>query len=808
MDFFSRGYTALRGERGQPQSADETIDKLADCLETATLLEDRRAAVLGLKGLVRDWPEQVGNKSFPGLIKVLHLDHKDADITKSLLETITCLCTVHHQYDKDERGFKFTDYFIEDSNNVTVLADILEEFDFYVRYNTIKLLSTLLSNRSKRIQECILTNPMGISRLVDLLDDKRDIIRNEGLLLLIGLTRNNTEIQKIVTFQATFEKLLYVIEEQEGISGDIVVQDSLTLMHNLLRYNISDQVYFRETSCIQQIPGLLGYVGDSEADHVPYSFEDWPAQKVANTILVLQLVRILTEPENSSTPINQTVMAQSGLLLPIVQLALCSNAPSPVRTEALYAIAYVIASNRSNQISLAQTAVASPPALDKDGQPQGVQGLPRPAIVSLISIAVMEDDGIAYSYSSRAAATYAIYSCLADNEETQLVLASTLKSSPPEDNANSSFADKPRSAGSLLLEMIEDWEQSSSSDPYKVWFACDILLHVIRQSEKAKHIVGSIVFGDESKGEDPVPLLHHVVAQLLMATKDPNTNPRIPIGYLTLLCIWLYESPASVGLFLAESTHAQFLVQEMQSSTNDTVVQGLIAYLLGITYQYNDDPHTPLDRAKLKSIFSNRLDQMNSLLARLRDSPAIKNAPQYLQITQEEEEANPLPSLLLDSVFVDFFKSTCENVQKALKKKPTDFNRIEHISTPSSPVVVDEVVQSYKAKIAEQDSMIKSFEQKMKELETIVQSLTVENNQLKSVNNENLLLKEQASNKEKEVQEFKEKLVQQQAKFEELEKEQEDILVLMGDQDLQIKKYRKKLRELDQVITDSEEEEE
>lgn len=57
MDFFSRGYTALRGEKGQTQSADETIEKLADCLETATLLEDRRAGVLSLKGLVRDWPE-------------------------------------------------------------------------------------------------------------------------------------------------------------------------------------------------------------------------------------------------------------------------------------------------------------------------------------------------------------------------------------------------------------------------------------------------------------------------------------------------------------------------------------------------------------------------------------------------------------------------------------------------------------------------------------------------------------------------------------------------------------------------------
>lgn len=50
---------------------------------------------------------------------------------------------------------------------------------------------------------------------------------------------------------------------------------------------------------------------------------------------------------------------------------------------------------------------------------------------------------------------------------------------------------------------------------------------------------------------------------------------------------------------------------------------------------------------------------MNSLLARLRDSSAIKNAPQYLQMSEEESMNNngSLPSVLLDSVFVDFFKS-------------------------------------------------------------------------------------------------------------------------------------------------------
>lgn len=49
---------------------------------------------------------------------------------------------------------------------------------------------------------------------------------------------------------------------------------------------------------------------------------------------------------------------------------------------------------------------------------------------------------------------------------------------------------------------------------------------------------------------------------------------------------------------------------------------------------------------------------MNSLLARLRDSSAIKNAPQYLQMSEESMNSNSsLPSVLLDSVFVDFFKS-------------------------------------------------------------------------------------------------------------------------------------------------------
>jgi len=73
----------------------------------------------------------------------------------------------------------------------------------------------------------------------------------EGLLLMISLTETNADIQKIVAFGNTFERLLALIEEEEGISGGIIVQDSLSLTHNLLRYNVSNQVCVTTTFCLR-----------------------------------------------------------------------------------------------------------------------------------------------------------------------------------------------------------------------------------------------------------------------------------------------------------------------------------------------------------------------------------------------------------------------------------------------------------------------------------------------------------------------------------------------------------------------------
>lgn len=70
----------------------------------------------------------------------------------------------------------------------------------------------------------------------------REMLRNEALLLLPVMVAGNTDFQKIVAFSGAFEKLFEIIDKEGGIDGGIVVQDTLTAVGSLLRFNVSNQV--------------------------------------------------------------------------------------------------------------------------------------------------------------------------------------------------------------------------------------------------------------------------------------------------------------------------------------------------------------------------------------------------------------------------------------------------------------------------------------------------------------------------------------------------------------------------------------
>ena len=86
------------------------------------------------------------------------------------------------------------------------------------------------------MQEIILSSHMGVSRLMDIMVDTREVLRNDAMLLLIQLTKGNANLQKIVAFENAFDKLVDIVQVEGYSDGGIVVEDCLRLMLNLLRY--------------------------------------------------------------------------------------------------------------------------------------------------------------------------------------------------------------------------------------------------------------------------------------------------------------------------------------------------------------------------------------------------------------------------------------------------------------------------------------------------------------------------------------------------------------------------------------------
>lgn len=247
------------------------MERLVDRVLSSTLLEDRRDACRALKALSKKYRVEVGAQGMAALVQVLETDRADCEILGLALDTL-CNIISPEQFEEElynpmvtvNIGEQFTEMFIKRSENVSIVLNYLPEFDFRVRWSTIKLLKDLLANKTKEIQEVVLVSPMAVSKLMDLLSDTREVIRNDALLLLTQLTKGNANIQKIVAFENAFDRLFDVIRDEGCSDGGIVVEDCLILMINLLKNNTSNQQFFKEGSYIQRLAPMFSMPAEIE----------------------------------------------------------------------------------------------------------------------------------------------------------------------------------------------------------------------------------------------------------------------------------------------------------------------------------------------------------------------------------------------------------------------------------------------------------------------------------------------------------------------------------------------------------------
>ncbi|CAF2375711.1 unnamed protein product [Rotaria sp. Silwood2] len=328
----------------------ETIESLCDRLQSATRIEDRRDTVYALEVLSKKCKLEVGTKSIILLANILQGDRTDLDSIQLVLEALTNLIAYDVGSDEEQSDLpqgitvQFTELYIQNKKRVHVVLELIAKTNFNVRRAAIRFLTALLTNCTEELQDIILeSGPAGFSKLLDLLEDKREVIRNDALLLFQVLIRSNWCIQGIFVLEYGFERLLRILVSKYGSDGNVTIEDCLSIILTLFESNQSNQSYFRRRSYIPRLFSFFerGLIGEKL----------WSIQKVTNIHLLLKIIQTLVSPTNSNENIIacQRTVKQCGILRRLCIMLMLTTVPDDILSETINTIADIVRGNIENQ---------------------------------------------------------------------------------------------------------------------------------------------------------------------------------------------------------------------------------------------------------------------------------------------------------------------------------------------------------------------------------------------------------------------------------------------------------------------------
>lgn len=579
----------------------------------------------GIKSLSKKYKTEVGTLCTEVLLDVLRRDKMDHEIVGYSVETlwnVTEIDRLGSGEDKASRPeMQCSEVIVQNQENITLLLGILEDFEFSVRRPATLLLWALFQNKRAEMQEAILVIPQGISRVIDLLLDSREVIRNDAILLLNELTMSNKQIQKIVAFENAFDRLLAIIAEEGYSDGGIVVEDCINVLLNLLKSNNSNQSYFRETNLVNHLVPFFDFRGsDGNA---------WSPQKVANVLRMLSLVRTLVSPNNpqQSTTSCQKLILQCQLLETLCGFMFAGGVPTEILTDTITTVAEAMRGCDPCQKFLEKVTTPSAP--------------PRSAILAILMSMVTEKQPLIL----RISALYFFICYVYRNEDSQCNIINTLLPSSTQPTSIT--------PGQILIAGL------FGSDPLSNWCTAVAISNALNEGLKPQLLRVQL----SMQGGAQVTLLQQIT---MFLSQHSDLRVQTRVGLLILLCTWLADCSLGVAQFLSDTTNVPFLIGQLEHSYSDELGQlsrCLCAVLLGISLAYNTGASPEYTQETLRQIIEHRIgkDAFVECLHHISSSEFFTRAAKTPQ-----NRAQSLDDVCFDYNFTVFFKQVSDVIIRSL----------------------------------------------------------------------------------------------------------------------------------------------
>jgi len=154
------------------------------------------------------------------------------------------------------------------------------------------------------------------------------------LMLEFRGTASSHGAHAILAFENAFDRIFAIIDSEGGLThGGFTVQDCLSLLANLLRLNVSNQSYFRETGWVKKLSSLLGEA--IREQDLPDGVAEWDQpQRDKNVWGLLAVLRLFLVRGSVGTQANQTSFWQGGVLTQVLDIAFRDSFNVPIRAEA------------------------------------------------------------------------------------------------------------------------------------------------------------------------------------------------------------------------------------------------------------------------------------------------------------------------------------------------------------------------------------------------------------------------------------------------------------------------------------------